>query len=181
MKGNSKFGGPALRRMWAPWRAQYVCAAGGQGGTGRRNCLFCRLWRERDDVGNLILWRGERCFLMLNRFPYNNGHLMVVPVRHVATAERLTDAEGEEMLALLRQALAALRRSFAPDGFNLGVNIGRTAGAGVVGHVHLHVVPRYNGDTNFMPVVAETKVVSEHLAETYRRLAGFFAGGRERK
>jgi ATP adenylyltransferase len=165
-----------MRTLWAPWRAQYIyCAAGGKADSGPKHCLFCRLWREKDDPANLILCRGRHAFVVMNRYPYNNGHLMVAPVRHCATPETLTAAEGAELLKLLKRSMAVLRRAYKPDGFNVGANIGRVAGAGVAGHVHLHVVPRWNGDTNYMPLLAETKVVSEHLEDTYAKLSALFS------
>ncbi|MBM3314631.1 HIT domain-containing protein [candidate division WOR-3 bacterium] len=159
-----------MKRLWAPWRAEYIYCAEGRPSSDRRHCLFCRLAAERRDRQNLILQRGRLAFVVMNRFPYNNGHVMMAPYRHVATFEKLTAAEGGELLVMLGRLTAALRRAFRPDGFNVGANLGRVAGAGVAGHVHLHVVPRWDGDTNFMPLLAETKVVSEHLQTTYERL-----------
>ena len=153
------------RQLWAPWRLEYVQSADELPG-----CIFC-LARDGDDAERLVVHRDERAFVLLNRFPYASGHLMVAPGRHVG---ELGDLEDEEALALHRlaaEAIAALRATFAPDGFNLGWNIGRVAGAGVVDHAHLHVVPRWSGDTNFMPVLADIKVLPEHLDETRRKLA----------
>jgi ATP adenylyltransferase len=161
-----------LKRLWAPWRAEYIYCPDNKPSSDRRHCLFCRLRRERDDRPMLILTRGRTGLAVMNRFPYNNGHLMIAPYRHVATFEKMTGRESAEMFELLGNALSALRRAFKPEGFNVGANLGRAAGAGVAGHVHLHVVPRWQGDSNFMPLLAETKVVSEHLQTTYRRLLG---------
>lgn len=167
-----------VARLWAPWRAEYIYCAGSKPGSDRRRCLFCRLRQERDDRQHLVLDRGRHTLLVMNRFPYNNGHLMLATYRHVATFEKTTPAENAELFAMLARVLRALRRAFRPEGFNLGANLGRVAGAGVAGHVHLHVVPRWNGDTNFMPLLAETKVVSEHLQTTYDRMAAALRAGR---
>lgn len=165
---------PAIRRLWAPWRAEYIyCAT--KDSNSRRSCLFCRLAREKDDRQNLLLWRSRFGFVVMNRFPYNNGHLMIAPYRHVASFERLKTEEGAGIFEMLSVVLRILRQTYRPEGFNVGANLGRVAGAGVAGHVHLHIVPRWQGDSNFMPLLAETKVVSEHLAVTYERLAGQFS------
>jgi ATP adenylyltransferase len=168
-----------MRRLWAPWRAEYIyCAGGHRPSRDRRHCLFCRLLAEKDDNANLVLCRGRRAFAVMNRFPYNNGHLMVAPTRHVAPLEKLGPAEMRAVMELVQRALVALRGAFRPHGFNIGANLGQVAGAGVAGHVHLHVVPRWQGDSNFMPLLAETKVVSEHLAATYARLLPRFGRAR---
>ena len=149
--------------LWAPWRLEYVEAADEQPG-----CLFCRAAAGDDD--ELVLRRGQLAFALLNRFPYSSGHLMVAPVRHVAHFGDLENREALEIHRLAAQGLAALGAVFSPQGHNLGWNLGRVAGAGVVDHVHLHVVPRWAGDTNFMPVLADVKVLPEHLEETRRKL-----------
>ena len=138
-------------------------------------CLFCRVGRERDDRRHLVLHRGPHALLMLNRFPYNPAHLMAATTRHVATFAELTPVEREGLLAAVILAERALAAEYRPHGTNLGANLGRVAGAGFPGHLHLHVVPRWNGDTNFMPVVAETKVLPESLARTWSRLRGAIA------
>uniref|UniRef100_A0A7C4GCB0 HIT domain-containing protein n=1 Tax=candidate division WOR-3 bacterium TaxID=2052148 RepID=A0A7C4GCB0_UNCW3 len=160
-----------MKRLWAPWRAEYIYCGDKPAGRSRRRCLFCRLPDAGDDRASLILLRGRQTFMVMNRFPYNNGHLMVAPFRHVAGFDRLTPAEERDLFRLVRLAIATLRRAFKPHGFNIGANLGAVAGAGVVGHVHLHIVPRWQGDTNFLPLLGETKVVSEHLESTYNRLA----------
>ncbi len=165
-----------MKRLWAPWRMEYICSA--RKSSGRRSCLFCRLVRSKDDEQNLLLLRSRLGLVLMNRFPYNNGHLMVAPNRHVAELERLTDREAHELFQLLQRSLVVLKRELTPQGFNVGMNLGRVAGAGVAGHLHIHIVPRWNGDTNFMPLVAETKVVSEHLATTYNRLKQRFSSNR---
>jgi ATP adenylyltransferase len=152
------------RQLWAPWRLEYVQAADEQPG-----CVFCNA-RDGDDAESLVVHRGRRAFVLLNKFPYSSGHLMVAPARHVGDYPALADDEAAEIHDLARRALAALAATYRPEGFNLGWNLGRVAGAGVVDHVHQHVVPRWGGDTNFMPVLADVKVVPEHLEETRRRL-----------
>ena len=135
-----------------------------------QGCIFCTLPAEHRDAENHILYRGERCYMMLNRYPYNNGHLMIVPFQHVETLEKLDAATLAELMAQTQLSLKALRRLMTPDGFNMGINEGKVAGAGFAEHVHYHVVPRWNGDTNFMPVVADIKVIPEHLDTVYTQL-----------
>ena len=153
------------RQLWAPWRLEYVQSADDEPG-----CVFC-VALAGDAEERLVVTRGEHAFVVLNRFPYASGHLMVAPIRHVGDLEELQDDEALAIHRLAAQALHALRETFRPDGFNLGWNLGRVAGAGVVDHVHLHVVPRWSGDTNFMPVLADVKVLPEHLFESRRKLA----------
>ena len=153
------------KQLWAPWRLEYIEQADEQAG-----CVFC-LAAEGDDEERHVVHRGERAFVMLNKFPYSSGHLMIAPYRHVGELAALEDAEALEVHRLASSALEALGAEYAPHGYNLGWNLGRVAGAGVVDHVHLHVVPRWNGDTNFMPVLADVKVLPEHLIDTRRRLA----------
>jgi ATP adenylyltransferase len=151
--------------LWAPWRLEYVGSA-----DEREGCFFCDAL-ERPDHDALVVARGDRAFVLLNRFPYSSGHLMVAPVRHTGELTGLDDGEIVDIHRLASQGLAALAATYGPEGFNLGWNLGRVAGAGVVDHVHLHVVPRWGGDTNFMPVLADVKVLPEHLLETRTRLA----------
>ncbi len=159
-----------VKTLWAPWRAEYIRCAINQHSTGRRGCLFCNLLKAKDDRQNLILRRGRHAFVVMNRFPYNNGHVMVAPNRHTADLETLSATESAELFKLVQKSLAVLRRGLKPHGFNIGANLGRVAGAGVVGHLHVHIVPRWQGDVNFMPLLSETKVISEHLAATYDKL-----------
>ena len=149
--------------LFTPWRMAYIRGARQDG------CIFCDML-ELDDAAALILRRGRHAFLVLNRYPYNNGHFMSVPYRHVDTLEALTGDEMGEMMALLTQGLAALRKAWRPEGFNIGANIGKVAGAGVKDHVHMHAVPRWAGDTNFMPLFSETRVIPQTLEETYAEL-----------
>jgi len=137
-------------------------------------CLFCSLPKENDDESNRILHRGEHCFVVINVFPYSNGHVMVVCSRHVEHFSDLSEDEGAEVMALISQCEKALLDEYRPGGINLGVNLGRSAGAGILGHLHIHLVPRWHGDTNFMTAVAETRVISEDLTDTYRRLKPYF-------
>ncbi len=158
------------RPLWAPWRAEYIRSAKTNNDTDKRSCILCRLLRSKDDEQNLVLHRSRLGFVMMNRFPYNNGHLMVVPNRHVADYEKLKPEEGQELHRLVQKSLRALRLAAKPQGYNVGVNLGRVAGAGIAGHLHIHIVPRWLGDVNYMPVVGGTRVMGEHLQETFRQL-----------
>ncbi|MBI2836385.1 MAG: HIT domain-containing protein [Chloroflexi bacterium] len=153
-----------MEYIWAPWRVAYVRLEKQAG------CFLCDKPRETDDTGNYILYRGEKNFVIMNSYPYNPGHLMVCPFRHIATPEELALEELLEHFDIINRAMKALRETLRPEGFNLGMNIGKVAGAGIDTHVHTHIVPRWQGDTNFMPVVSGTKVISEALADTYRQL-----------
>lgn len=157
-----------MERLWSPWRMEYIEAA--REGTG--GCFLCEKPALGDDAAAYIVGRTERAFAILNAYPYNPGHLIVAPLRHEAHLENLRDDELLDVAHLLQRCVRALREASSPDGFNLGLNLGRVAGAGLPEHVHWHVVPRWEGDTNFMPVVAETKVLPELLARTYERLRG---------
>ena len=131
------------------------------------DCIFCAKPALDDDEANLIVHRGERCFVILNKFPYTNGHLMVAPYEHVATLQALDDKATAEMMSLVRLGMTALDSSYAPHGYNVGVNQGRVAGAGVEHHIHMHVVPRWGGDTNFMPVLGDARVMNQTLEDSY--------------
>jgi ATP adenylyltransferase len=154
-----------VERLWAPWRLEYISSADDQPG-----CVFCAAV-EGDDEDRLVVHRGPRTIVLLNKFPYSSGHLMVAPQRHVGEFGELEDEEVLEVHRLASAGIGALAQTYAPQGYNLGWNLGRVAGAGVVDHVHLHVVPRWAGDTNFMPVLADVKVMPEYLEETRRKLA----------
>ncbi len=159
-----------MERLWSPWRLSYVTR------TAREEddegaCIFCEL-RGRNEA--LVLGRGKLCFVILNLYPYNNGHLMVVPNRHIATLALTTADERAELMALARHAEIALGEAYRPHGINVGMNLGRPAGAGVLDHLHIHLVPRWNGDTNFMGVVGNTRVLPEDLSETAARLRPIF-------
>jgi ATP adenylyltransferase len=154
-----------IKQLWAPWRLSYVQQAGEQDG-----CVFCL--EAAGDLGDesLLVHRGDTAFVLLNKFPYSSGHLMVAPLRHVAAIDELTEPEVLELHRFTSASLAALRAVYRPDAFNVGWNLGEVAGGSIAGHLHQHVVPRWAGDTNFMPVLADVKVVPEHLLETKARL-----------
>lgn len=158
-----------MKKIWAPWRIEYIRSEKGEG------CIFCQKPKERRDVQNCILFRGKKNFVMLNLYPYNPGHMMVAPYRHLATFEELSDEELFEHFDLMRKCARALKGAYKPDGFNIGINLGRVAGAGVEGHVHTHIVPRWNGDTNFTTVVSDIRVIPQALASTYTDLKGKIA------
>jgi ATP adenylyltransferase len=160
-------------RLWSPWRMAYIRGAA----DGAAGCFFCDLPAQgpEHDPENHLLARGRLAFLLLNAYPYNPGHLMVAPYRHVGDYGGLTPEELAEMMALVGTAIRALEEDSSPHGFNLGMNLGHVAGAGIADHLHLHLVPRWGGDTNFMPIVGQTKVLPELLDETYRRLRPRFA------
>jgi ATP adenylyltransferase len=152
--------------LWAPWRMKYIKAAA----KGDEPCFFCAYLRQKNDTRNLILHRGRWCHSILNRYPYNTGHLMVAPIAHKGTLAEMTPEEVLELWEQARWMQDVLDRTLQPHGYNLGINLGRVAGAGVLGHLHLHIVPRWNGDTNFMPVVGGTKVMPMSLGELHRRM-----------
>ncbi|MDR2727717.1 MAG: HIT domain-containing protein [Chitinispirillales bacterium] len=161
-----------MEHLWAPWRMAYIKNVK----TEDEGCIFCTKPAQTDDKENLLLFRGKTCFVLMNLFPYNNGHLMIIPYKHtsdILDIDKETSGEMWELLCLSKKALTTVMN---PDGFNAGMNIGRSAGAGIDQHIHLHIVPRWNGDTNFMPVTGETKVISQALSETYDALKPYFLG-----
>lgn len=158
-----------MRVMWAPWRMAYIKHA-----RKPTACIFCSTARERRDEANLLLHRSAHGFVIMNLFPYNSGHLMVAPYAHVRSLESLSDDSALDLIRLTNLSLAVLRAEIRPEGFNVGINLGRVGGAGIEAHVHLHIVPRWNGDTNFMPLFSETRVIPEHLRATYRKLRAQF-------
>ena len=158
-----------MDRLWAPWRLSYVTAAPAPS----TDCIFCDARGSRDH--ELVLLRGHHAFVILNLYPYNNGHLMAVPNRHVSTLESLEEAERNELMALTRLSEMALTEAYHPQGMNVGINLGKAAGAGIENHLHIHLVPRWSGDTNFMTAVGETRVLPEDLAATAARLRPIFA------
>jgi len=160
-----------LERLWAGWRGEYVATADDATQDGDA-CVFCRILASGlPDGETYVLWRGEKVFAVLNAYPYTSGHLMVMPYRHVGELDLLADDESDELFAAARKAVAAVKQAYDPGGFNLGANLGRAGGAGIPGHLHLHVLPRWNGDTNFMTSVAETRVLPESLATTWQKLS----------
>ncbi len=161
----------ASDRIWAPWRLAYVKDASKD---VEQACIFCAKPDEDDDEANLIVHRGERCFVILNLYPYTNGHLMIAPFEHVAAIQELPPETTAEMMALAQRGIEVLQAEYEPHGFNVGFNQGRVAGAGVEHHIHMHVVPRWGGDTNFMPVLADTRVMPQTLEQSYEALRGGF-------
>ena len=157
--------------LWAPWRIEYIKKARDE---EKEGCFLCSKPTEKNDAANLILCRGQYCFVIMNVYPYNPGHLMVAPYRHVANLEDMGDAERNEQFELVSRSVAVLKQVLKADGFNVGMNLGRIAGAGIDKHIHIHIVPRWAGDTNFMPVVGDVKVVNEALKDTYKKLVDKF-------
>jgi len=153
-----------MEHIWAPWRIEYIQMEKPEG------CILCQKPRENEDAINYILYRGDKNFVIMNTYPYNAGHLMIAPYRHIGNLAELTNDERQEHFEILSHSIKLLRQVFNPDGFNIGMNIGKVAGAGIEDHFHTHIVPRWQGDTNFMPVIADTKVLPEALAETYKKL-----------
>ena len=158
-----------MDRLWTPWRYNYVSKAEPSSG-----CIFCEKAQTGDDEENLVLHRGELNYVLLNLYPYNNGHIMIAPYEHVATLEGVSVATVEEMMRLARRTEQVIRKVYRPQGVNLGMNIGECAGAGVAGHIHMHVLPRWLGDVSFMTSVGETRVVPEDLATTWKKLSEAF-------
>ncbi|HML17946.1 MAG TPA: HIT domain-containing protein [Bryobacteraceae bacterium] len=155
-----------MDHLWSPWRYRYVSTASSGAG-----CIFCAAHQASDDKTNRVLLRAERNFVLLNAFPYTSGHLMIAPYTHVPTLEAAEPAALQEMILLAQRMETALRKVYRPDGLNLGFNIGKGAGAGIEGHIHMHVLPRWTGDVNFMTSIGETRVLPEDLDTTYERLA----------
>jgi ATP adenylyltransferase len=152
--------------LWAPWRIKYIQDLSGQPSTEDNECFICHNFQNpQDDDKNLVLWRTERCLIILNRFPYNNGHILIAPVRHIPDLDKTNDEELLELTKFIRESQNVLSLAIKPHGFNVGMNFGRCSGAGLPGHMHIHVVPRWDGDTNFMSVCSDTKVISQSLSE----------------
>ncbi|PQJ36182.1 HIT family hydrolase [Salinibacter sp. 10B] len=158
-----------MDRMWSPWRAEYVSNAA-QRPPAEGESVFTALLNEENDAENLILWRGEHVFVIMNLYPYNNGHLLIVPYRQVDAYHALDPAEQKAIGTTIDRCIGWLRTAFSPEGFNVGMNLGAAAGAGIPEHLHMHVVPRWDGDTNFMSTTAETRVLPEDLSTTYEKL-----------
>jgi len=157
-----------MKQLWSPWRIEYIRGPKPDG------CVFCDLVEEGQDTENLILLRAKRCYVMMNRYPYNNGHLMVIPYEHVDRPTLLEPMVLYEMMQLVNICVEVLQEAMNPDGFNIGMNLGASAGAGIKDHVHMHIVPRWTGDTNFMAVVSDTHVIVEGLNESYETLRPLF-------
>jgi len=160
-----------MKRLWAPWRMEYILDDEKHG-----SCLFCDISKgnRNKDKKNLILYRGKYCFIVLNRYPYNSGHMMVVPYFHTPTFEGLSDEMLFEFIKTIDKSVGILKKVLKPDGFNMGLNFGKVAGAGMEQHMHFHIVPRWTGDTDSMPIISETRVMPEHLKKTYNKLRRFF-------
>jgi ATP adenylyltransferase len=158
-----------MEHIWTPWRYKYVASVDSEPG-----CVFCRVQQQGTDPDNLIVHRGQKNFIILNLFPYTSGHLMIVPYEHIASLAATDLATTAEMMELAKRAQSTLEAEYRPDGFNIGINLGRSAGAGVADHLHLHVVPRWSGDANFVSIVGETRVLPEDLPTTYQKLKKHF-------
>ncbi len=155
--------------LWAPWRADYI------GSNKPKNCVFC--FPDKNpiyDEQRLILYWGKSAFVIMNKFPYNNGHIMVIPLKHIGDITMLMDEESVEIMKLLQQSIQIIRKALSPQGINVGLNLGEVAGSGILGHIHFHVVPRWSGDVSFMAAVSETRVISEHIMSTYTKLKPHF-------
>ena len=159
-----------MDHLWAPWRMEYILESQDPNPV----CIFCSKPAEKNDAKNLIAYRSQYCFVMLNKFPYNNGHLMIIPFKHEADLTRVSDEVMIDLHHTLGLAIKVLQQVMSPHGLNIGINLGRTAGAGIEDHLHYHLVPRWNGDTNFMPILAGTKVLSEALNTTWEKLSRAF-------
>lgn len=155
-----------MDRLWAPWRMEYILSSQEED----EGCIFCEKPKESTDEENLIVYRGDLSFVIMNKYPYNNGHVMVVPYVHESNYLNLTDDILMDIQRLLQMSIKALNETMHPHGINIGINLGRSAGAGIDEHLHYHLVPRWNGDTNFMPILTDTKVISESLAESWAKL-----------
>jgi len=158
-----------MKVLWAPWRMEYVSSGKGEG-----KCIFCPDGSRGQDERRLILFIGNRSIVLMNRFPYINGHLLVAPLRHVSTLDALLPEEKLDLMTMVEKSIGALKEVMNPEGFNVGLNLGKVAGAGVGEHIHSHVVPRWSGDTNYMTVFGEVRVIPEHIQATYRKLSPFF-------
>src|SRR5262249_40801871 len=159
-----------MEHIWSPWRYRYIASA-----EKSDTCVFCTIKTNRDDSQNFVLHRGAHAFVVLNLFPYTSGHLMIVPFVHTPSFAALDEDTGAEIFELVKQSEVALQEEYHPDGFNIGMNLGSAAGAGIAQHVHLHVVPRWVGDANFVSIIGETRVLPEELATTYQRLRSHFS------
>jgi len=159
-----------LKQLWAPWRMVFIESSK----PSSSGCVFCELPKLNRDDESLILFRSQTSFIIMNKFPYNNGHLMAIPFRHTADFNSLTSAELSDLMSLTQQCTTALNQAYHPEGFNIGMNLGAAGGAGIKEHLHFHIVPRWQGDTNFMPVLSETKSMPQHLESGYKQLIPYF-------
>jgi ATP adenylyltransferase len=154
-----------MGNLWAPWRGKYIKNVG-----KTKSCFLCRHLKLKDGRKSLIPYRGKHSFIILNRFPYNNGHLLISPIRHIKNLEDLSGEEANEIFSLVRRVIPILKKVYNPQGFNIGLNLGECAGTSVANHLHFHIVPRWEGDTNYMPVAGGVKVIPESLEESYKRI-----------
>lgn len=154
-----------MKRLWASWRMKYISST-----TKEPGCFFCEALKIEDSTENLIVERGKYSFVILNKYPYTSGHIMVSPLQHVANLEELSTDAGAEIMQYISKYVSALKKVYKPEGFNIGANLGQAAGAGVPGHLHFHIVPRWNGDTNYMSTVGDVRVIPEALEDTYKRM-----------
>lgn len=154
-----------MKNLWAPWRITYLKEKDRD-----RGCVFCRKVRRNLDQKEHVIHRGRKNYVVLNKYPYNNGHLMIVPYRHTAQLESLSEAEIAEMMLFLKKGIRILKKTYRPQGFNWGMNLGKSAGAGIAGHLHLHLIPRWEADTNFLPAIAEVRCLPQHLEATWKEL-----------
>jgi ATP adenylyltransferase len=163
-----------MDRLWSPWRSEYI-ASSDTPDSKPKDCVFCKLYADaQNDETNFVVYRAAHCFVVLNLYPYISGHLLIVPNEHVGDLDAADKETTDELMDLTKRSQTALREAYRPEGFNIGMNLGRAAGAGIVDHIHIHIMPRWTGDTNFMTTVGETRVISEDLATTYAKLCGKF-------
>ena len=160
--------------LWAPWRMEYILSE------KPKECIFCLGKDEREDKKRLVLHRSSRSFVIMNRYPYNNGHIMIAPLKHLPDIEDIDKETAQDMFQLLQKSIEIIRSCMNPDGFNIGINIGKVGGAGIEEHLHIHVVPRWNGDTNFMPVIGDIRVMPEYLEDSYNKLYPYFKALKDR-
>jgi len=153
-----------LNRIWAPWRIKYITSE------KKKVCIFCKAYKEKKDKKNLVIFRSDYSFVLFNKFPYNNGHILIAPYRHIANFEELNDSEVYDLHKLLVKMICVFKKAIKPQGFNIGVNLGKVSGAGIEDHLHMHLVPRWMGDTNFMPVISDTKIISQSLEDLYIKI-----------
>lgn len=159
-----------MKSLWAPWRMEFIEGIREE----QKGCLFCRLYGQKESIQNLVISKTKGAFVVMNRYPYSNGHLMVVPRRHVGDFTELTGREHQILGTLLARCLEMLKKALKPVGFNVGLNLGKAAGAGIADHLHYHIVPRWIGDSNFMPVVGNVRVLPEFVTDTYKKLSKYF-------
>jgi len=164
-----------MQVLWAPWRIEYIL------GEKEKECIFCAGDDRSRDRERLILYVGKHCIVLMNKFPYNNGHLLVAPKRHIPDLDLMNQEEAKEVFDMLKYSVSVLKKILKPDGFNVGLNLGKVAGAGIEEHLHFHIVPRWNGDTNFITVLGEVRVIPEHIRQTYEKLLPYFQDKNKRR